>query len=130
MIKKKMTALLAALSLLLALAGCGAQEGQEENAAPVGVAVQVQEAGVQTMSSDVTVSATFEEDAPAEEPAEEPSEEPAEEPAEDLRFRGGSRYRRRRALPSGYFACQRQRFEQSGQLSCLDGKLQYAKGTA
>ena len=32
-------------------------------------------------ASDVTVSATFEEDAPAEEPAEEPSEEPAEEPA-------------------------------------------------
>ncbi len=55
--RKKLTALILALLMALTLTACGEQEGQaEENAAPAGVAVQVTEAVVETVSSDVTVS--------------------------------------------------------------------------
>lgn len=54
--RKKITALMLALSMLLALTACGESEQVEENTAPAGLAVQVTEAKVQTLSSDVTVS--------------------------------------------------------------------------
>ncbi|MBQ5739003.1 MAG: efflux RND transporter periplasmic adaptor subunit [Oscillospiraceae bacterium] len=54
--RKKITALMLALSMLLALTACGESERVEENTAPAGLAVQVTEAKVQTLSSDVTVS--------------------------------------------------------------------------
>ena len=54
--RKKIAALMLALSMLLALTACGESEQVEENTAPAGLAVQVTEAKVQTLSSDVTVS--------------------------------------------------------------------------
>lgn len=54
--RKNIIALTLALSMLFALSGCGAQESEQESAAPAGLAVQVTEAKVQTLSSDVTVS--------------------------------------------------------------------------
>lgn len=55
--KKKLTAIVLIFALALSLTACGDEAGQtEENAAPAGLAVQVQEAVLQTVSSDVTVS--------------------------------------------------------------------------
>lgn len=52
--KKKSLALL--LALVLTLTACGESEQTEETGAPAGLAVQVTEAVLQTVSSDVTVS--------------------------------------------------------------------------
>lgn len=55
--KKKLTAIALIFALALSLTACGDEAEQaEENSAPAGLAVQVQEAALQTVSSDVTVS--------------------------------------------------------------------------
>jgi len=54
--RKKLTALILALPMIFTLSACGESEQAEETGAPAGVAVQVTEAVVETVSSDVTVS--------------------------------------------------------------------------